>query len=255
MRGLKLRAGPRAHAHTWRIDKIPTARPWHKRHHSSRCRCVSGAAFDELRSGCAARGVSMLKRSVDTTGSGKTVLISDLVAQIRARGERCVLYDKMGAYSPDGARRGRNPCRPARSAPETAQVAGERSGNGRRPGRLDLTCSRSGRSPRPHRAPPTTSATATTRRTIPSTARPAPGPAGARTRSVSPDRSIPRPSGRCWRARCRTAPGPSSGDGERTGRSSTAPAATSPSRPRSRSRSRRSSAAMRGSSKPTRGRD
>ena len=34
-----------------------------------------------------------------TTGSGKTVLISDLVAQIRARGERCILYDKMGAYT------------------------------------------------------------------------------------------------------------------------------------------------------------
>ena len=34
-----------------------------------------------------------------TTGSGKTVLISDLVAQIRARGERCVIYDKMGSYT------------------------------------------------------------------------------------------------------------------------------------------------------------
>ena len=34
-----------------------------------------------------------------TTGSGKTVLITDLVAQIRARGERCVLYDKMGSYT------------------------------------------------------------------------------------------------------------------------------------------------------------
>ena len=34
-----------------------------------------------------------------TTGSGKTVLISDLVSQIRARGERCVLYDKMGTYT------------------------------------------------------------------------------------------------------------------------------------------------------------
>ena len=34
-----------------------------------------------------------------TTGSGKTVLISDLVAQIRARGERCILYDKMGTYT------------------------------------------------------------------------------------------------------------------------------------------------------------
>ena len=31
-----------------------------------------------------------------TTGSGKTVLISDLVAQIRSRNERCILYDKMG---------------------------------------------------------------------------------------------------------------------------------------------------------------
>ena len=34
-----------------------------------------------------------------TTGSGKTVLISDLVAQIRRKGERCVVYDKMGSYT------------------------------------------------------------------------------------------------------------------------------------------------------------
>ncbi len=34
-----------------------------------------------------------------TTGSGKTVLISDLVQQIRERGERCVIYDKMGSYN------------------------------------------------------------------------------------------------------------------------------------------------------------
>ena len=34
-----------------------------------------------------------------TTGSGKTVLIADLVEQIRARGERCVVYDKMGNYT------------------------------------------------------------------------------------------------------------------------------------------------------------
>ena len=34
-----------------------------------------------------------------TTGSGKTVLISDLVEQIRKRGERCVIYDKMGSYT------------------------------------------------------------------------------------------------------------------------------------------------------------
>ena len=34
-----------------------------------------------------------------TTGSGKTVLITDLVEQIRARGERCIVYDKMGSYT------------------------------------------------------------------------------------------------------------------------------------------------------------
>ena len=34
-----------------------------------------------------------------TTGSGKTVLISDLVSQVRAMGERCVIYDKMGSYT------------------------------------------------------------------------------------------------------------------------------------------------------------
>ena len=34
-----------------------------------------------------------------TTGSGKTVLIADLIEQIRARGERCVIYDKMGSYT------------------------------------------------------------------------------------------------------------------------------------------------------------
>ena len=34
-----------------------------------------------------------------TTGSGKTVLISDLVEQIRRRGGRCVIYDKMGSYT------------------------------------------------------------------------------------------------------------------------------------------------------------
>ena len=34
-----------------------------------------------------------------TTGAGKTVLIADLVEQIRERGERCVIYDKMGSYT------------------------------------------------------------------------------------------------------------------------------------------------------------
>ena len=58
--------GERRRSYVWRIGQVLTSSAWHKRHHSSRCRCVSGAAFDELRSGCAARGVSMLKRSVDT---------------------------------------------------------------------------------------------------------------------------------------------------------------------------------------------
>ena len=34
-----------------------------------------------------------------TTGSGSTVLISDLVTQIRAKGECCVLYDKMESHT------------------------------------------------------------------------------------------------------------------------------------------------------------
>ncbi len=34
-----------------------------------------------------------------TAGAGKTVLIADLVEQIRAHGERCVIYDKMGSYT------------------------------------------------------------------------------------------------------------------------------------------------------------
>ncbi len=34
-----------------------------------------------------------------TTDSGKIVLIADLVEQVRERGERCVIYDKMGSYT------------------------------------------------------------------------------------------------------------------------------------------------------------
>ena len=55
-----------------------------------------------------------------TTGSGKTVLIADLVSQIRARGERCVIYDKMGQLHPvllrSRARRADEPARCARAA-------------------------------------------------------------------------------------------------------------------------------------------
>ena len=58
------------------------------------------------RASCRIAGIPWPKRAETqhtiisgTTGSGKTVLISDLVAQIRARGERCILYDKMGSYT------------------------------------------------------------------------------------------------------------------------------------------------------------
>ena len=34
-----------------------------------------------------------------STGSGKTVLISDLIAQIRERGDRAIIFDKMGTYT------------------------------------------------------------------------------------------------------------------------------------------------------------
>ena len=58
------------------------------------------------RTSCRIAGIPWPKRAETqhtivsgTTGSGKTVLISDLVAQVRARGERCIVYDKMGTYT------------------------------------------------------------------------------------------------------------------------------------------------------------
>ncbi len=61
------------------MDRMPgSARPW----------SIAGIPYPE-------RTETQHTIVSGTTGSGKTVLISDLVAQIRARGERCVLYDKM----------------------------------------------------------------------------------------------------------------------------------------------------------------
>ncbi len=54
--------------------------------------CIAGVPFPE-------RAETKHTIVSGTTGSGKTVLISDLVAQIRKRGERCVVYDKMGSYT------------------------------------------------------------------------------------------------------------------------------------------------------------
>ena len=58
------------------------------------------------RAACRIAGIPWPKRAETqhtivsgTTGSGKTVLIADIVDQIRARGERCILYDKMGSYT------------------------------------------------------------------------------------------------------------------------------------------------------------
>ena len=120
------------------------------------------------------------------------------------------------------------------------------------PRRLDLTWwPRSAPSPRRRRGRATTSATATTRRTIPNTATPAPGPAAAPPSSVSRARSTRTPSGRSSKAMCPTAPGSGSGASGKTARSSTGRAATSPSRPRNPSPSRRSSAATGASSTPT----
>lgn len=55
--------------------------------------------------GCSIAGMPYLKDAeaqhtliLGSTGTGKTVTISDLVAQIRKRGERAIIYDKKGDY-------------------------------------------------------------------------------------------------------------------------------------------------------------
>ena len=72
-------------AHLRALDRVPGAermRPW----------SIAGIPYPE-------RTETQHTIVSGTTGSGKTVLISDLVAQIRSRGERCVVYDKMGSYT------------------------------------------------------------------------------------------------------------------------------------------------------------
>ena len=72
-------------AHLRALDRLPGGgrlRPY----------CIAGIPYPE-------RTETQHTIVSGTTGSGKTVLISDLVAQIRARGERCVIYDKMGSYT------------------------------------------------------------------------------------------------------------------------------------------------------------
>ena len=88
IRGAELVTGAELHRrlrpfHLRLLDRAPGGkRPW----------CIAGIPYPE-------RTETQHTIVSGTTGSGKTVLISDLVAQIRARGERCVIYDKMGSYT------------------------------------------------------------------------------------------------------------------------------------------------------------
>ena len=75
----------------WRVDR-PTARIRRLKTRTHPPYRIAGVPFPK-------RAETQHTFVSGTTGSGKTVLISDLVEQIRDRGERCVIYDKMGSYT------------------------------------------------------------------------------------------------------------------------------------------------------------
>ena len=86
--------------------EMATARELRRRVQPSSVRLAEALYPAARRASCRIVGIPWPERAETqhtivsgTTGSGKTVLISDLVAQIRARGERCILYDKMGTYT------------------------------------------------------------------------------------------------------------------------------------------------------------
>ena len=86
--------------------ELVTARELRRRVEPPHTRLLATLSLSPRLSACRIAGVPYPERAETqhtivsgTTGSGKTVLISDLVAQIRARGERCVIYDKMGSYT------------------------------------------------------------------------------------------------------------------------------------------------------------
>ena len=86
--------------------EMATARELRRRVQPSFVRLAEAVFPAARRASCRIAGIPWPERAETqhtivsgTTGSGKTVLISDLVAQIRARGERCILYDKMGTYT------------------------------------------------------------------------------------------------------------------------------------------------------------
>ena len=86
--------------------KMATARELRRRIQPLSVRLMEALSPKARRASCCIAGIPWPGRAETqhtivsgTTGSGKTVLISDLVARLRARGERCILYDKMGSYT------------------------------------------------------------------------------------------------------------------------------------------------------------
>ncbi len=86
--------------------EMATARELRRRVQPLSARLAEALSPAARRASCRIAGIPWPERAETqhtivsgTTGSGKTVLISDLVAQIRARGERCIVYDKMGTYT------------------------------------------------------------------------------------------------------------------------------------------------------------
>ena len=86
--------------------EMATARELRRRVQPLSARLAEALFPARRRASCRIAGIAWPERAETqhtivsgTTGSGKTVLIADLVAQIRARGERCIVYDKMGTYT------------------------------------------------------------------------------------------------------------------------------------------------------------
>ena len=86
--------------------EMATARELRRRVRPLSVRLMEALSPKARRTSCRIAGIPWPRRAETqhtmvsgTTGSGKTVLISDLVARIRDRGERCILYDKMGTYT------------------------------------------------------------------------------------------------------------------------------------------------------------
>ena len=76
-----------------KLDKL-TSKTWRKRKADKAARYrLAGVTFPY-------GGERRHTMIVGSTGTGKTVAISDLLAQIRARGDKVIVYDKMGSFIP-----------------------------------------------------------------------------------------------------------------------------------------------------------